>query len=275
MRLAAGAAVVTLLGGGAGAFAATQLSSNPRQAYINDVASRLNVTPTALTSAMKQARIDQINAAEKAGKLTAAQAGAAKSWIESGHAGGGSGGPGGPLPGSGHGFGSGRGFGRGPGPGPGRWWSSPGRPAGCGGQSTNTTKTTKTTTTATPCHGGPGFGRHAGRVHNGLGRGLFGVGESAVTGYLGITSAALRADLAAGKSLAQIASATSGKSISGLKSALTAAYKTRLDKAVSAGWMTAAQEASALSALSSLLPRLISQSFELPAAGSFHSLRHP
>lgn len=234
MRLAAGAAVVTLLGGGAGAFAATQLSSNPRQAYINDVAGRLNVTPAALTSAMKQARIDQINAAEKAGKLTAAQAAAAKSWIESGHAGGGPGGPGGPGPGTGHGFGRGHGF-------------------------------------AT----GHGLGRHAARVRNGFGRGLFGVGESAVTGYLGITSATLRSDLAAGKSLAQIVSATSGKSISGLESALTAAFRTRLDRTVSAGWMTAAQEAKALTALSTVLPKLITRSFEFPAAGGSHSFRHP
>ena len=264
--------MVTLLCGGAGAFAATQLSSNPRQAYLNDVASRLNVTPTALTNAMKQARIDQINAAEKAGKLTAAQATAAKSWIESGHGAGGFGGPGGPGTGRGGGFSRGHGFGHGNGHG--GWWSATGRP-GCGGQATKTTTTaTTTTTTAMPCHGGPGFGWHAARVRHGFGLGLLAVGESAVTGYLGITSAALRSDLASGKSLAQIASATSGKSVSGLEAALTAAYRTRLDKAVSAGRMTATQEAKVLAALSSVLSKVISRTFELPPAGAFHSFRH-
>ena len=107
-KLAAGIGAAALLSGGAGAFAATQLGSNPRQAYINDVASRLHVTPTALTSAMKAARIDQISAAEKAGKLTPGQANAAKSRIRSGQASGGAGGPGFfGKPGPGGGFGPG------------------------------------------------------------------------------------------------------------------------------------------------------------------------
>lgn len=289
-KLVAGVVAVTLLSGGAGAFAAAQMSSNPRQAYINDVASRLNVTPTALTSAMKQAMIDQINAAQKAGKLSVAQASAAKSRIESGHAVGGFGFFGGPG-----------------GPGPGAWRSGQGHFA-CGGSSkttsttttpckggppggfgghfrrflcsgptktttnTTTTSTSTTSTTARPCPGGPGFGQHAGfGIGIGFGPGLFGLGRSAVTGYLGISAATLRSDLVAGKSLAQIASAISGKSVSGLESALTAADKTQLDKAVSAGWMTSAQEAKALSALSSQLSKLVNRSVKFSGAGRFHS----
>jgi len=76
-----------------------------------------------------------------------------------------------------------------------------------------------------------------------FGPGLFRLGEAAVTRYLGISAATLRSDLAAGKSLAKIASGISGKSASGLESALAAAGKTQLHKAVSAGWMTSAEAA--------------------------------
>jgi hypothetical protein len=124
-------------------------------------------------------------------------------------------------------------------------------------------------------HGG-GFGRHMGFASAaGFGPGLFGLGEAAVTRYLGISAAALRSDLAAGKSLAKIAGGISGKSASGLESALAAAGKTQLHKAVSAGWMTSAQAAKALSALSSLESKLINRSFKFPAAGSIHSSRTP
>jgi hypothetical protein len=76
---------LVLLGGGAGALAATQLSSsNPRRAYFDDVAHRLHVSPAALMSAMKQGLIDQIGAAEKAGRLTAAQANEVESRLEHG-----------------------------------------------------------------------------------------------------------------------------------------------------------------------------------------------
>jgi hypothetical protein len=66
--------VALLVAGGGGALAATQLASNPRQAYLNDVAKRLGVTPAKLSAAMQGATIDQIEAAVKAGKLTRAQA---------------------------------------------------------------------------------------------------------------------------------------------------------------------------------------------------------
>ena len=314
-RLAAGLGAAALLSGGAGAVAASQLSSNPHRAYINDVARRLHVTPAALTTAMKAARIDQINAAEKAGKLTAAQAKTAKSRIRSGRQLGGYGGP------AGLGMGPGPGFGRGrmgslhgayacggpmtptstagkgatpttttPTPKP-AWRCAPGPAFGprgfrrffrCGGPVTpaTTTSTTSTPTTpsAKPCLASGGFWSRAGFGHGprlgfrgglglgiGLGPRLLRFGESAVKRYLGIGAGTLRSDLASGKTLAQIASATSGKSVSGLESAVTAAAKTRLDKAVSKGRITSAQEARIVSALSSRLSKLVNLSIKIPA----------
>jgi hypothetical protein len=64
-----------MLGGAAAAVAATQSSSGSGEtAYLGDVASRLGVTPSALTAAIKAADSDQINAAVAAGRLTLAQA---------------------------------------------------------------------------------------------------------------------------------------------------------------------------------------------------------
>lgn len=294
-KLAAVIAAGCVLSGGAGALAATQLGSSSHQAYLNDVASRLNVTPTALTNAMKQAQIDQIDAAEKAGKLTAAQAKAARARINAGHAAGGSGGPGGFGGHAGHG-----GWWSGPAPG-GHAQSWQGR-FGCGGRSTKTTTNTTTTATTTtgagttgttttgatarPCLGNHGFQGHAGFGFGmgggpgmgsgpgmGFGFGWLAFGGSAVTGYLGISAETLRSDLASGKTLAQIASATSGKSVSGLESAVEAAYKAQLDKAVSAGRMTSAQETKALSALSARLSKLVTQSFKNLGTGHFHGSR--
>jgi hypothetical protein len=98
-----GAALVATAGLTGGAYAATQ-SSNPRQAYLSDVAKRLNVSPQALTSAMQGAASDQLDAAVKAGRLTQAQANAIKQRIQQG------GGPGGAFPGGPGGIGRG-GFG--------------------------------------------------------------------------------------------------------------------------------------------------------------------
>jgi hypothetical protein len=76
---------LVMLGGAAGAVAATQSSSSPgaqAQAYLNDLAGRLGVTPTALSAAVKAADSDQIAAALAAGRLTQAQAAALKTRIE-------------------------------------------------------------------------------------------------------------------------------------------------------------------------------------------------
>jgi AraC-like DNA-binding protein len=73
---------VAFAAGGGAAYAATQSSSNPRQAFVNDVAKRLHVSPQRLTSAIKAAEIDRLNAAVKDGRLTQAQANAIKHAIE-------------------------------------------------------------------------------------------------------------------------------------------------------------------------------------------------
>ena len=84
-KLVIGATGLLLLGGAGGAVAATQSwGSSPRQAYVNDVAKRLNVSPSALTSAMKAAAIDRINAAVAAGRLTQAEGNTLKQRIQNG-----------------------------------------------------------------------------------------------------------------------------------------------------------------------------------------------
>ena len=82
-RLLIAGVVVAFAAGGGAAYAATQSSSNPRQAFVNDVAKRLHVSPRRLTSAIKAAEIDRLNAAVKAGRMTQAQASAIKHAIES------------------------------------------------------------------------------------------------------------------------------------------------------------------------------------------------
>jgi hypothetical protein len=64
---------------------------------------------------------------------------------------------------------------------------------------------------------------------------------SAAAAYLGLTVDALRTQLAAGKSLAAVATAQ-GKSVSGLEAALLANLKTDLDADVAAGRITSARE---------------------------------
>jgi len=85
-KLVIGITAAAVLGGGAGAVAATQSSGDAggRRAYINDLAGRLRVTPSTLTSAMKAALDDRIDAAVAAGRLTAAQGDALKQRIADG-----------------------------------------------------------------------------------------------------------------------------------------------------------------------------------------------
>jgi len=67
-----------------GAFAATASNTSPRQAFLNDVAKRLNVTPTQLNNAFKAAFLDRLDAAVKAGVITQAQANKIKQRLGSG-----------------------------------------------------------------------------------------------------------------------------------------------------------------------------------------------
>ena len=84
-RLAVGAAAVVLAGAAGGAaYAATQPTTRPPDAFFNDVARRLNVSPQRLTAAVKGAMADRLNAAVKHGRLTQAQANAIKQHIEHG-----------------------------------------------------------------------------------------------------------------------------------------------------------------------------------------------
>lgn len=81
-RLIVGAVVLAFAACGGAAYAASQSGSSPRQAFLNDVAKRLNVSPERLTAAIKGALVDQLNAAVKDGKLTHAQANAIEQRIE-------------------------------------------------------------------------------------------------------------------------------------------------------------------------------------------------
>ena len=76
-KLVVGLAALAVIAFAGGAFAATENSGPPtRQAFLNDVAKRLRVTPQQLSSALNGASLDQLQAAVKAGQLTQAQANA-------------------------------------------------------------------------------------------------------------------------------------------------------------------------------------------------------
>jgi hypothetical protein len=86
-NLVLGLAALAVAAFAGGAYAATQNSgSNTRQAFLNDVAKRLHVTPQQLTSALNGASIDQLQAEVKAGRLTQAQANALEQRLKSGNA---------------------------------------------------------------------------------------------------------------------------------------------------------------------------------------------
>jgi hypothetical protein len=72
-KLAGGAAGLVLLAGAGGAYAVSNAGSS-RDAFLNDVAKRLNVTPEELKSAFQGALADKLDADVKAGRLTQEQA---------------------------------------------------------------------------------------------------------------------------------------------------------------------------------------------------------
>jgi hypothetical protein len=197
-----------------GAYAANQDSSaTSRQAFLRDVAKRLNVTPAQLRGAFQGAFLDQLSAAVAAGKLTQAEADRIKQRVQ--RHGFVPGFFGGPRRGFLHRFGA-RGFFPGaPGGAPGARGFFPGAPG-------------------SPGPGGPG--------PDGPGR------LAAAAKYLSLTRDQLLHQLLAGKSLAQVAQAH-GKSVGGLESAMQAAIKARLDEAVKAKEITPAQESRFLAGL--------------------------
>jgi AraC-like DNA-binding protein len=215
------------------AYAATQ-SSGPttRQAFLNDVAKRLNVTPQQLTAALQGATQDQLQAEVQAGRLTQAQANALEQRLKKN----------GNAPLVPFGF-----FGPGGAGGPG----GPGVPGGVPAPRLR----------AFPGPFGPG-------PKLGLGFGLAG-GDGAAASYLGLTDAQLFQQLSSGKSLAQIATAR-GKSVSGLEQAMTTAVKSRLDKLVTNKLITSAQEQQILSSLQKRLDQLVNaKGFKRPMVRGF------
>jgi hypothetical protein len=85
LKVGAGVAAAAAVAGGGAAIAADRLgSSDDSQAIVNDAAKQLGVTPSALTSALKKALENRIDAAVAAGRLTKEQGDELKQRIESG-----------------------------------------------------------------------------------------------------------------------------------------------------------------------------------------------
>jgi hypothetical protein len=199
--------VLAAAGLAGGAYAASQSSSNPQQAFLNDAARRLHVSPARLSSALKQALIDRINAAVAAGHLTPAQARAIKQRI--GQAAGLPLLPGLPLLLGAPGL-----YGAPGAPGP---YGAPG-PRAFGFH------------LQVPAFGPPGQAVLAPPMI-----------LSGAASYLGLTPQQLIQQLRSGKTLAQVASAR-GKSKTGLEHAMTSAFKSQLERAVKAGHLPRAFE---------------------------------
>lgn len=208
LRLTIAASVALLVGlGAAGAVAANKILSPSQEskAVIDDAASRLGVTPAALTDALKQALKSRIDAAVASGRLTKEQADALKQRVDANEF---------PLLGMG-GF---RGHGM----------------------------------------GGPGFDRP--------GRGQ---AFSAAASYLGLTKTELQAQVASGKTLAEIAKAQ-GKSVSGLVDAMVTAVEKSIDQAVADGRLTKEQASAIEANLSEHLTNLVNGQFEHFGMGGPH-----
>jgi uncharacterized protein YidB (DUF937 family) len=122
--------------------------------------------------------------------------------------------------------------------------------------------------------------------HEGRGEyGHYGADLDIAAKYLGVTEEQLRADLAGGKTLAQIAKAK-GKSVDGLVDALYNAAKKELDEAVADGRLTKAQEQEILSRLRDHITAKVNGMFPrydrhydhfrgpLPFGGGFERFRH-
>jgi len=236
-----------------GAYAATQTSTpNVRQAFLSDVAHRLNVTPAQLRAAIKGAYLDQLNTAVASGRLTSAQAAALRKWAQRT----------GVVP-----------FGAVLGPGSG--FALPAVPVPGFGRALPRAKAfTKAGRRpfAVPAPLGllPRFFAPAGPGPGPAGpmpvpRGVAPFKQAILFGgllssahYLGITPLQLLKQLRAGKSLAQIATAQ-GKSASGLKAALVARAQRMISRLVAAKVITAARGKQLLARLSVKLDKLINR----------------
>jgi polyhydroxyalkanoate synthesis regulator phasin len=105
---------------------------------------------------------------------------------------------------------------------------------------------------------GPGFGfRHGGPGH--FGRGHHGL--EAAAKYLGMTEAALRAQLQGGKTMAQVAK-DRNKSVDGLVTALVADKKARIEQAVKDGHLTQAQANELVAGIKEHVTAMVNGQFE-------------
>jgi len=93
---------------------------------------------------------------------------------------------------------------------------------------------------------------------------------AAAATYLHVDQATLAADLRAGQSLAQVATAQ-GKTADGLVAALVAPAKLKLDAAVAAGTLTADREAKILARLEAVTAKFVDAT---PKAKTKHHARH-
>jgi uncharacterized protein YidB (DUF937 family) len=85
-KIVAGTVAAVAVGGAGAGVAATQFNSSPSQeskAVLSDAASRLGVKPSELSSALKKALEDRVDAAVAAGRLTKAQGDELRQRIES------------------------------------------------------------------------------------------------------------------------------------------------------------------------------------------------
>lgn len=84
---------------------------------------------------------------------------------------------------------------------------------------------------------------------------------SIAASYLGVAPAQLKAELGAGRTLAQVADATAGKSRAGLVAALVASRRTRLHAALASGRVSHARGAKRGAALQARASALVQRSF--------------
>ena len=228
---------IALAASAAGAYAATQSAApSSRQAFLNDVARRLHVTPLQLKNALKGAYADRLAALVASGRLTKAQAKAIQQRL--GNA---PGAPGlglfGPAPAL-------RGMRIHPGVAHGWYAYPPGRSFRRGGPLPPGAKLP------------PGAAARPGGFAVPFALGLLPAGVKAASSYLGISLSKLQSDLRSGKSLAKIASAQS-KTASGLESAIDSAVKARIDTRVGNKRLTRAQAQKLLSALDAQVAAIV------------------
>jgi hypothetical protein len=117
-----------------------------------------------------------------------------------------------------------------------------------------------------PMMGGPGMHhRGPGKGPGGPGGLLAGAVLKTAAAHLEIPLATLQADLKAGKTLAQEATAK-GKTVDGLIAALTKDAKENLDAAVAAGWLTQKQADAVLEKVTAAITDLVKNGPPVPAA---------